>query len=84
MGDAGTMGGASASLVTTNTTQTITGAKTFSAAQTFDNYDDEKVITAPASAASGYARRYAKQVDANNDGLFVKRKINGAVVEVQL
>ena len=78
------MGGVSASIVTTNTTQTISGAKTFSVGQTFDNYVDDKVITAPASAASGYTRRYPKQVDSNNDALCVKRKINGAVVEVQL
>ena len=45
------MGGVSASIVTTNTTQTISGAKTFSVGQTFDNYVDDKVVTAPASGA---------------------------------
>jgi hypothetical protein len=50
----------------------------------FSQYNDDKVITIPANPSTGFTRRYAKLVDANNDGLFVKRKINGAVVEVQL
>ena len=49
-----------------------------------DNYIDRKTITVPADPASTYTRQYAKIVDSNTDGLFVKRKINGAVVEVQL
>lgn len=49
-----------------------------------ENYADDKAISAPSSPATGYTRRYAKVVDSNNDGLFVKRKVNGAVVEVQL
>ena len=55
----------------------------FSVSQQFDDFVDRKVITAPASPASGYNRIYSKAVDANNDGLFVKEKVNGAVVEVQ-
>jgi len=47
-------------------------------------HQDHKVISAPASPASGYVRIYAKQVDSNNDGLFCKVKINGAVQEVQI
>jgi hypothetical protein len=39
---------------------------------------------AAANPTTGYEVQYAKTVDANNDGFFVKRKINGAVVEVQL
>jgi hypothetical protein len=50
----------------------------------FSQYNDDKVITIPANPSTGFTRRYAKTVDSNNDGLFVKRKINGAVVEVQL
>jgi hypothetical protein len=48
------------------------------------SYEDNTTISAPANPATGFTRRYAKVVDANNDGLFVKRKINGAIVEVQL
>jgi hypothetical protein len=59
-------------------------ANVFSVAQKFDNYLDSKVISAPASPASGYTRIYSKQVDSNNDGLFVKLKLNGAVQEIRI
>jgi hypothetical protein len=49
-----------------------------------DNYLDRKTITIPADPASTYTREYSKVVDSNNDALFVKQKINGAVVEVRL
>jgi hypothetical protein len=51
---------------------------------TVDNYEDLKVIAAPTSPSAGYGRIYAKVVDANNDGLFIKVKKAGAVVEVQI
>jgi hypothetical protein len=51
---------------------------------TVDYAEDHKIITAPANPASGYVRAYPKTVDSNNEGFFVKQKVNGAVVEVQL
>ena len=59
-------------------------AQTFSAAQTFDNYIDSKIISAPGNPASGYGRVYSKQIDSNNDGLFVKIQKAGGFVEVQI
>lgn len=48
-------------------------------------YEDLPVsATAPANPGTGKTRRYTRTIDANNDGLFVKRKINGVIVEVQL
>lgn len=48
------------------------------------SYEDWTKISAPASPTLEIGREYFKQVDTNNNGLFVKSKINGAVVEVQL
>ena len=48
------------------------------------SYEDIVAMTAPASPPTGTIRRYVKTVDANNDGLFIKRRLNGAVVEVQV
>jgi len=48
------------------------------------NYEDIVAMTAPASPSTGTVRRYVKTIDANNDGLFEKRRLNGAVVEVQI
>jgi hypothetical protein len=50
----------------------------------FNDFAEDRIVSAPADPAAGFARRYAKVIDANNDGLFVKRKINGAVIEVML
>lgn len=49
----------------------------------FSSYTDVKTISAPSSPATGYNRLYAKAIDSNNNGLFAKEKVNGAVVEVQ-
>lgn len=50
----------------------------------FDDYHDVKAITIPADPAAGYGRIYAKTVNSNNDGLFVKLKKSGTVMEVQI
>ena len=68
---------ATTTLVGTGTTDTLTN-------KTFDNQLDIKAISAPASPSSGYVRVYPKAVDANNDRLFIKQKVNGATVEVQI
>lgn len=59
-------------------------ANTFSIHQQLDDYLDVKKITIPANPATDYARFYVKQVDANNDGVFVKIKRTGGFVEVQV
>jgi hypothetical protein len=64
-------------LVGRNTTDTLTN-------KTFDDQIDSKVISIPSDPSSGYVRVYAKQIDSNNDGLFIKVKKAGAVVEVQI
>lgn len=46
------------------------------------NYEDAVVVSTPADPSTGTVRKYAKTVDANNDGYFMKRKVNGAIVEV--
>jgi hypothetical protein len=49
-----------------------------------ENYKDSKIISAPADPGAGYIRSYPKTIDSNNEGFFEKRKLNGAVVEVQV
>jgi len=65
--------GPSATITETNKTLT---------APVFDSFLEANVIAAPADPASTKIRLYAKAVDANNDGLFVKLKIAGTVTEV--
>lgn len=48
------------------------------------NYADIGTISVPGSAASTFVRVYAKQIDANNDGLFIKVKKAGSVTEIQI
>jgi hypothetical protein len=50
----------------------------------FEDFSQERVVAAPSDPASGFIRRYPKQINANNDGWFIKRKVNGIVVEVQV
>ena len=40
--------------------------------------------SAPSNPGSGVATMYTKTIDSNNEGLFIKMKKNGAVVEVQV
>jgi parallel beta-helix repeat protein len=67
-----------------NFANTMSAVNTFSAINILDNAFDHKVISAPADPGAGYVRPYAKQIDSNNDGYFLKKRLNGAVVEVQL
>ena len=48
------------------------------------NYQDFDRITIPADPAADHGRMYVKTVDANNDGLFMKIKQAGSIVEVQV
>jgi len=52
--------------------------------RTNDNYEDIKVISIPSDPATGYNRLYAKAIDTNSDGLFIKRKINGIITESRI
>ena len=47
-------------------------------------YFDMQVQTAPSSPATDNGRVYAKTIDSNNQGIFVKIKKNGAFEEVQI
>ena len=69
-------------LIGTDTTNTLTN-KTLTA-PAHDSYSEHNTISAPSNPASGKVRLYAKQIDANNDGWFIKEKVNGAVVEIQV
>lgn len=63
-------------------TQTMTN-KTITA-PLLNSYYDMSRIAAPSDPSSNTGRFYIKQVDTNNDGVFVKIKRNGAFVEVQV
>ena len=45
---------------------------------------DIKALAAAPASQAGYGRMYVKTIDANNEGCFIKQKVNGAIVEVQL
>ena len=40
--------------------------------------------SAPADPAAGNIKYYSKQIDANNNSLFVKKEIGGSIVEVEV
>lgn len=48
------------------------------------DYLDFTRIAAPANPATDLGRLYHRQIDTNNDGLFMKMKKAGAIVEVQI
>jgi glucose dehydrogenase len=48
------------------------------------SYQDIERIAAPADPATNNGRIYIKQVDANNDGIFIKIKKSGVFTEVQI
>jgi hypothetical protein len=50
----------------------------------FDNFYDMGRISAPSDPSSNQGRFYVKQVDSNNDGVFVKLKRNGSFVETRI
>jgi hypothetical protein len=47
-------------------------------------YYDMQTISAPSSPSTDNGRVYVKQIDSNNDGIFIKIKKSGGFVEVQL
>ena len=47
-------------------------------------YFDLTRISMPSNPSSGIGRMYAKQIDSNNDGLFILLKKAGLYVEVQI
>jgi hypothetical protein len=49
-----------------------------------DNYLDITRITIPADPSANVGRVYIKQIDSNNDGIFLKVKKSGSFVEVQI
>jgi hypothetical protein len=68
--------------VTTNTTWTATKFTTTALVQS--SYEDFTRIAAPGNPAANFGRIYCRQIDANNDGLFILLKKAGAYVEVQI
>ena len=73
---AGYINPASTGFTPTSTT-TMTG-------KTIGDYLDFTRVAAPANPPTDVGRLYHKQIDANNDGMFVKLKKAGAIVEVQI
>jgi hypothetical protein len=72
-------------------TAAILGANAFTADQDLagnnisnTNYQDFDKITAPADPSANHGRVYVKQIDSNNDGIFIKIKKGGSFVEVQI
>lgn len=51
---------------------------------TVNGFIDLSSITIPANPATTVGRSYVRTIDANNEGLFIKIKQAGAIVEVQL
>jgi hypothetical protein len=69
----------------------VSAANTFTGAQDLNannllntNYQDFDKISVPSSPATDHGRVYVKQIDANNDGIFIKIKKGGSFVEVQI
>ena len=60
-----------------NSTETIQNKK-------IGNHLDFTRITIPSDPATDVGRLYHKQIDANNDGMFVKLKKAGSIVEVRV
>jgi len=48
------------------------------------NYADLYRVAAPANPGANIGRLYVKQIDANNDGLFIKLKKAGVITETQI
>ncbi len=72
-------------LLTASDTIAVLGlTNIFSAGQQFDNFADYKQISAPANPSANYGRMYLKQIDSNNDGLFMLIKKANGFVEVQI
>ena len=69
--------------VGTSDTQTLTN-KTLTNPTLGASYLDMNQITIPSDPSAGTGRLYVKQIDANNEGLFMKIKQGGNIVEVQI
>jgi hypothetical protein len=69
--------------VTLSETQTLT-SKTLTNPSLGASYLDIERITIPSSPSADQGRVYVKQIDANNDGIFIKIKKGGSFVEVQI
>ena len=69
--------------VGTSDTQTLV-SKTLTNPTLGASYIDMDKMSAPLDPSVGTGRLYVKQVDANNDGLFMKIKQGGSIVEVQI
>ena len=52
--------------------------------KTIGDYLDFTRVNAPVSPPTDVGRLYHRQIDTNNDGMFVKLKKAGAIVEVQI
>jgi hypothetical protein len=72
----GTPGGP-ANIVTSSSSDTLSNKK-------IGTHLDFDRVSIPADPAADDARLYLKQIDANNDGLFIKIKKGGVIVEVQV
>lgn len=73
---------ATTTIVGRSTTDTLTN-KTITA-PIFDSYADLNRIAAPSDPGASVARIYHKQKDVDNDGIFAKYKVAGAITEVEL
>lgn len=64
---------------------TLAGTNTWTGVNTFDLRTQLKSLAAtPSDPTAGYTEIYGKVKDANNDGIFAKYKIGGAITEVEL
>ena len=52
--------------------------------KTIGDHLDFTRVSAPANPPSDVGRLYHKQIDSNNDGMFVKLKKAGSIVEVRV
>ena len=75
-------------LVNRTATETLTNktltAPTISNPSLGGTYLDLTAMSAPANPSANNGRVYAKVIDGNNDGLFIKIKKAGSFVEVQI
>jgi len=65
-------------------TQALLDAKANLTNPNFPSYSDIDIITIPSNPTADKGRIYLKQIDANNDGMFILIKKAGSFVEVQI
>ena len=65
-------------------TQALLDAKADLTNPNFPSYSDIDIITIPSNPSADKGRIYLKQIDANNDGMFILIKKAGSFVEVQI